>query len=501
MTLRLAASTALLLVLSSGSALSAVTPEEVWESWQAFSSAAGQDLTVGSVARVGDALVVTGLVVTYADDLGGSFSAEIDRLTFTDNGDGTVAVTMSETYPVTLAFAADTEGPSTVALTVFQPGLVITAGGSATETAFDFEAPTVMVVLDEARDQAGAAIDTRASLTMTGSTASYLVVGTGSDTTRLQSRFKTAALSLDISGDGPEGPGGVTLSLADLAGETEGTFPGADLMSDLAAALDSGFTIESQFVFGPVTLAAESTEAAGQTSLTGQAAGSDFVLAIDKTQMNYGVGLRGASVTVAGPDIPFPQVGAAFGELAFNLLMPVSRSDTPQDFAFLTKFADVTLSEDIWGLFDAEAILPRDPATVILDVRGTGRWLVDIMDPAGQASGTEPPGELTSLDLAQILVRAAGAEVGAKGALTFDNSDLTSFEGIPAPAGSITVDIKGVNALIDNLIAIGLLPDDQAMGARMMLGLFTRPGAGPDQVTSLIEFRDGGLFANGQQLQ
>jgi hypothetical protein len=39
------------------------------------------------------------------------------------------------------------------------------------------------------------------------------------------------------------------------------------------------------------------------------------------------------------------------------------------------------------------------------------------------------------------------------------------------------------------------------MGARMMLGVFTRPGAGPDEVTSVIEFRDGGLFANGQQLQ
>jgi len=58
-----------------------------------------------------------------------------------------------------------------------------------------------------------------------------------------------------------------------------------------------------------------------------------------------------------------------------------------------------------------------------------------------------------------------------------------------------------VNKLIDNLIAMGLLPEDQAMGARMMLGIFTRPGTGPDEVTSVIEFKDGGLFANGQLLQ
>jgi hypothetical protein len=91
--------------------------------------------------------------------------------------------------------------------------------------------------------------------------------------------------------------------------------------------------------------------------------------------------------------------------------------------------------------------------------------------------------------------------VAASGALQIDNSGATTFQGMPAPTGTINVDIKGVNKLIDNLIAMGILPEDQAMGARMMLGMFTRPGAEPDQVTSVIEFKDGGLFANGQQLQ
>jgi hypothetical protein len=91
--------------------------------------------------------------------------------------------------------------------------------------------------------------------------------------------------------------------------------------------------------------------------------------------------------------------------------------------------------------------------------------------------------------------------VGASGALQIDNSGATTIKGMPAPTGTINIDIKGVSKLIDNLIAMGILPDDQAMGVRMMLGMFTRPGAGPDEVTSVIEFKDGGLFANGQQLQ
>ena len=48
-----------------------------------------------------------------------------------------------------LAFPEDDDGPESIRLTVSQPGLVITAGGSATETSYDFAAPTSSVTLDE----------------------------------------------------------------------------------------------------------------------------------------------------------------------------------------------------------------------------------------------------------------------------------------------------------------------------------------------------------------
>ena len=55
---------------------------------------------------------------------------------------------------------------------------------------------------------------------------------------------------------------------------------------------------------------------------------------------------------------------------------------------------------------------------------------------------------------------------------------------------------------MDKLVAMGLLPQDQAMGARMMLGLFARPGEGEDTLVSKIEVSgDGAISANGQRLQ
>lgn len=498
----LSCTTALALVLPGAGAFADVTPEEVWDSWQALSISAGQQLTVGTAARNGDTLEVSGLVLTYDDDLGGSFSATIDKMNFKDNGDGTVAVTMSDTYPLSMAFPDEGEGPGSMKLTVSQPGLTITAGGSASETSYDFAAPAVSVKLDEVKGKDGVVKDTQADLVMTDMTARYLVAREG-EKTELDSTFSAKAIALNLAGKGEDGGGEgvVTMSLADLSGTTKGNFLGAEVMANMATALNSGFTADSSFSFGAMSLNADIDEGSGPVKLAGTASGGGLVLTVDKEKVNYGTSLTGAGFTASGPEIPFPEVAVAFADAAFNILMPVSKSETPQEFAFLTKLVDFTISEDVWGLFDPGAALSREPATLIFDVKGTGFWKQDIMDPDVQMDGMEPPGELTSLDLSQILVKAAGAEVGAIGALTFDNSDLDTFQGVPAPTGTIDVTIKGVNALIDNLIALGILMDEDAMGVRMMLGMFARPGAGPDELTSVIEFKDGGLFANGQQLQ
>jgi Uncharacterized protein conserved in bacteria (DUF2125) len=502
MTRTLVSSTALALVFTATGAWAAVTPEEVWESWQALSTAAGQELTVGGTARNGDTLEVTGIVMTLTDDLGGSFSMSMDKMAFKDNGDGTVGVTMSDSYPLTLAFPSETDGPSSLKLTVTQPGIQITAGGTATETKYDFTAPVVSVKLDEVKDETGTVLPTEGEFVLTEMSSSYLVSRNG-DQTALDSSFEAKALVLNLSGDDTEGGGSgvITLSMTDLGGKTKGNFLGAEVMANMAVALNSGFTTESSFDFGTFALSADITEAQGPTKIAAAASGGGFVLAVDKSRINYGTSFKDLAFTASGADIPFPEVAVALKEFGFSILMPVSKSETPQDFAFLTKLVDFTVSEDVWGLVDPGALLSREPASLILDVKGQGLWNQDIMDPAVDLEQLEAPGELTSIDLTQALVKAAGTEVGATGALTMDNSNNAMTGGIPVPTGTINIDIKGVSALIDNLIKLGVITDDDAMGARMMLGMFTRPGAAPDQVTSAIEFKDGGIFANGQQIQ
>jgi hypothetical protein len=140
---------------------------------------------------------------------------------------------------------------------------------------------------------------------------------------------------------------------------------------------------------------------------------------------------------------------------------------------------------------------------VVLDLSGKAKVLVDFLDPdAAAAMATTAPGELQALTVDKVLVNAAGAKLEGSGDFTFDNTDTTTFPGMPKPVGAVDVTLAGGNGLLDKLVAMGLLPDEQAMGARMMMGLFAVPGDAPDTLKSKVEFtQDGQVLANGQRIK
>ena len=121
----LTCSSAIGLVFLATAASADVTPQEVWASWQAMMTSAGQELTVGNTADSGQAVEVSDLAVTYKDQLGGSALLTFDKLVFKDNGDGTVTVTMPDSYPIQMAFPKQDDGPGSITLTVSQPFMAL----------------------------------------------------------------------------------------------------------------------------------------------------------------------------------------------------------------------------------------------------------------------------------------------------------------------------------------------------------------------------------------
>jgi hypothetical protein len=47
---------------------------------------------------------------------------------------------------------------------------------------------------------------------------------------------------------------------------------------------------------------------------------------------------------------------------------------------------------------------------------------------------------------------------------------------------------------------MGLVPQDQLMQGKMMMGMFTQPGDGEDTLVSTIEVKDKKLTINGMEM-
>ena len=493
------------LVLGIGTASAQVTPEEVWKNWQDMSASYGQAVQSTSATRNGDTLVVEGVAIKTDDGAGTSVDAQIGTLNFKDLGDGTVEVTMADSYPIALKSPAvdDTSRPTDVTITVTQPGLKMIAGGSPTETSYAISAPTMAINVNEKAGAAASTLDSNVDITLTGVEGKYLVSG-AAETKTLDSSFSVKNMGMVIAAKDTAEPFemNATVNIADLAGTSKGTFLGLAAMENMPSALKAGFNFDGGFSYGKTTFNLDVTEANGPTKMTSTADSGSLTIAVDKSRLAYGIGGKGMALALSSPDIPFPEVKVTYAEVLFNLLMPVSKSDVPEDFAFTTKIVDLAISDEIWAMFDPTGGLPHDPATVIIDTKGKARLTVDITDEAATAAlGDAPPGELHALDLTDLKVKVAGAELTGTGSATFDNSDLTTFPGMPVPTGKIDLKLVGANILLDKLIAMGLVTEDQAMGFRFGASMFTTVGEGEDTLTSSIEFKDKGIFANGQRLQ
>lgn len=511
----LASTTALAGLVAAGAARADVTPEQAWQGWQQLGATYGQSLTAQNQTRSGDTLKVENIRVHFAQQ-GVLVEGLIPEADFTQRADGKVEITLSPEFPLEVTVenapvadpdaAPDAPPPQPtkthLELAIRQPGLVAVASGEGSVSAVEVTAPSSTVTVTGVDGKSASELNLVAEATLSDLSASYRTDGV--DARHILSDFKAAVAEIHVATADPEKNGTFNLraSTTDLKGSSEGKQFSPLGMADMAAALRSGASSTGEFTYGPATLEFDFKEAANTLQGSSSAAGGNLTVGLSKDGLAYGGSTRGLSLTAKGSQIPFPQFNLSFAEAAFDLLIPITRSESPQPFRLLNRLVDLKVSDEIWALFDPQSQLPRDPATLVVDVGGTATLDVDVFDTAAvDKLGPAAPGKFNSFDVNELKFTVAGAALTGKGAFTLDNADTVTYGGFPAPTGKADLRLTGGNGLIDKLVAIGILPQDQAMGARMMLGMFARPGDGQDTLTSTLEFKDKGFFANGQRLQ
>jgi len=484
-------------LLTSSAAFADVTAQQVWDGWKDSLGLYGTSgVTIGSETLMGGVLTVTDLALNMTED-GESVEANLASLVFTENGDGTVSVTMSEEYPIKVTSQGDA-GPETVSMILRHTGLEMTVSGTPEEKTYDFSAARYAIVVDSV-ETGDTAVINDLQMAMNNVAGAYTL---STDTEIADISFEFGADSVDVILDITDSVDAVAVtlsgSIADLA--ATGAISGP-LESNPENDLED-ISIDGFYSFGAINYLFAVDDAGMQVNGTVTAAGGGTELSITEDVFSFDAGTQDIAINITGGEIPFP-VTISLAEYGLGFEMPLSASDTPSDFSALVNISELSVNDEIWAMLDPGAVLPRDPLTALIDLAGTATLLMDLTDApddGGMAMMDGPPAMINSLTLNDLNLSVGGAQVTGTGAFTFDNTDTTTLPGMPRPEGEANFAINGVNGLLNSLVQMGLIPEEQAMMPRMMIGMFGVP-VGDDMLSTKVAVdAAGAITINGAPL-
>ena len=481
-----------------------ITPEQVWQAYKDYSASMGSTITA-TESRDGAALVLKKVTATASRD--GKVVSELvlDEVRLTDKGDGSVDVTMPEKSTATTTITPEKGPPIVQTINLTQQGYVNNVSGTPEDlvlktTAAEFGASLTVVPPKGAPADAPQSVDV--TVKMTGLDA-LTAVKTDGTMRKGDGSGTVQALSIIVEGMDEKGSKvNADIGIAGLSGKANFVSPLAGV-TDIGKAIAGGFDINYSVAATSMTgkISADGPDGKVDADLSGGAQTSTF--AMSKQGLSGDSALQDLKVAISGP-MPMP-VDLSVAKVGSSFAMPIMKSDTAQPAALKLNIDGLQISDSLWKMFDAEGKLPHDPANILLDLSAQLKPLVDIFDEAqmaefekthkvGDGATTSPPFEAEAAKINALQVKALGADLTGTGDFTFDNSGPA-----PKPTGKMDLSLTGATKLMDTLSSMGLLPSDQVMGYKMMLGMFTVP-AGDDAVKTTIEFKDDGMYVNGQKM-
>lgn len=498
-------STALAALFAGTTATADITAQQVWDNWTEQMAVYGQGFATDGETMSGDTLTISGVTINLADD-DAAITASIGDIALTENDDGTVSISMADSYPIVMALTPQFGDPSTVNMSVTHDAMEITVSGDPDAMIYDITANRYAISVDSLEGEADDEVDLEdATIAMLDVAGRYSVRTDDDNLSRIAYEFAMGALDIDVLFREKSGAGVVMASgdIADLAMFATIAAPeGMDMNADQPPFAD-GLAMEGGYTFGATTYAFDFNADGEAASGTASVGSGSLGFAFDMDGVAYTGGSNAIDVSLLVPnEFPFP-IEASMAKYGFDFQIPLSQGDGPRDARMAFNFTELVISDMLWSLADPQAVLPRDAITVALGLNAEVTPFFDFLDPSQQeaAAMSDIPGEINSATITELTIKGAGAEITGDGAFTFDNEDLQTFDGFPRPQGEVNFAINGANALIDNLIQMGLIPAEEAMMPRMMMGMFTTP-VGDDMLTSKIEVNaEGHVLANGQRLR
>ena len=497
--LRLSLSSAAIALLAPA-AFADLTADDVWSDMQSYLAGFGYDVAAQE-ARSDDRLTLSGVTVSSGAAATLDATLTMDQIVLIEQPDGSVAIDLPVLMPVQAAIA-DTRGVMTrFSMDFRQSGLTLVASGSPDDMQYQYTADQM------ALQSTGVEID--GTLQPADLNAFDVeVADLSGTTTMIEGEMRSYAQDLAVGSVKYNLKAGEQRSSdrAEIAGQLQAvTFTGRSDVplntdrSDPLALMAAGMTTDGTFEYAAQAAVVSITNASGPSTFSILSGAGRYATTLDSAGLTYATQQSDTQVEMAMNVMPFP-ITLEVANSAANITVPLGAPGTTGDFALGLSLDGLKMPDMLWSFFDPQGQLPRDAARIEIDLNGKGELPAALLAPMGgmQTASALNDGKIEALDINKLNISAMGADLSGTGAFAFE----TAQGAAPRPDGAMDLILTGGNSLLDRLVAIGVLPAQQAQAARMMMAVLAVPGDGPDTLQSRIEVTpQGHVLANGQRIR
>lgn len=486
------------------SATADITGSDAWASYTSFYEATGAQV-IGEEQAQGDTLVIADPALLYRLPFNiATMRVGLPDMTLTTQSDGTVAITYPDTFDVTFEIDVPDEASVSGSLAITQTGYEGIASGTPGDVTFSQSADAMKLQLKDL-DIPEENVDLLMLVESEGYRVSSRVVDGELITVTSEMTLEPADIAYVLNDDG-----GVVVSNTGTFGRTESSTEmalpaGGSNVFDLSSVLQNGAFVRGTTTAGGSTGETVTTIDGNVVSEQKTSSGrTNGTFSIDAVGIDLAVEASENTFNMTIPDVfPFPIEGA-ISQATVGYKFPLLPSEEEQDVALRLDLRDVTISDDLWAIFDPEQQLPRDAASINIDLSGKVISEVDWLNFAtleGQLEQPVPPIAPTSVTINELLIAAVGASAQGSGMFTLDMSDMETIPGMPRPEGSALLQVQGANALIDRLVSLGFIGPEEAGMARLGMGFIAR-ATGSDSFQTEVEVNaQGHVIVNGQRMR
>ncbi len=481
-----------------------ITAGDVRDQLFGYYESLGLQIDVGSEDMSGDTLSLNDLSLVFdIPDKDGEVVVDLGSFALRETGDGAVAIELPDTMDLTVSIVGKGEVKVVVRSALDFGSFEGLVSGSPDDLRIQSSASDAVFAVDSVRVE-GEDIPASVNIGFGGIQSDYTIRLLEDGRRSIGGQYVVDDLGVLVNAKEQGGDGffSLTANLASLASDFAVVAKPSD---DPVEVLSAGIDISVQSEIGPSDMDVGFQSGSDRFAMTASTDGAELSMALSPDEVAYGFAENGVEMNIASSQIPVPAVKLGFENAEFSIRMPLAASGSdPSDFHVLAALRGLSVGEALWAMVDPTQTLPRDPATVAVDVSGKMMVLADLMNPETLATlenADGPPMLPVSVDLNELTAIFAGAALTGDGAFAFNFDDPKVVNGVPLPVGEANLTLTGGTGLLDKLSALGLVPPEASIGIRAMLGVFAKP-MGEDHYESRIEVtRDGAVMANGQRIQ